>query len=145
MISHVHYYLIFHNTPCLPPKILQKHCLPISLGTNVTTQEKWKNKGYAKFCGVNMVYYRRCANGKFVYFVMTLKLNECHATVNWNVWVLHKQLGTPGSVTPFCVLKTAGRLRLSLLRNSSSTICGLFVARRKTLVFSKTLLCFDTL
>jgi len=71
---------------------------------------KKKNKGYVKFWGGgNMVYHGRCANDKFVCFVMTLKLNECHATVNWNVWVLHKQLGTPGSMTPFGVLNTKKR------------------------------------
>ena len=63
--------------------------------------EMKKKKGYVKFWGGNMVYHGRCANGKFVCFVMTLKLNECHATGNWNVCVLHKQLGTPGSMTPF--------------------------------------------
>ena len=46
-----------------------------------------------------MVYHGRCANGKFVCFGM-LKSNECHATGKWNVCVSHKQLGTPGSMTP---------------------------------------------
>ena len=69
---------------------------------NYPGEMKKKNKGYAKFWGVNMVYHGRCANGKFFCFGMTLKSNECHATVDWNVCVLHK--GTPGSMTPFVYL-----------------------------------------
>ena len=55
-----------HNTPCLPPIILHKHCLLFLLGPLLYPGEI-KNKGYAKFWEANKVYYGRCeiANGQF--------------------------------------------------------------------------------
>ena len=49
-IRHSH---IFQNTPCLPPKILQKHCFQLLLGPipRRKYQRVWKNKRGAKFGG----------------------------------------------------------------------------------------------
>ena len=60
-VAHLH---ISHNTACLPPKILHKHCLQFLLGPLLYPGET-KNKGYAKFWGADKVYYGRCANGEF--------------------------------------------------------------------------------
>ena len=60
---------ISHNAPCLPPKILHKHCFQFLLGRLCYPGEV-KNKRYAKFGGggvgvANKVHYGRCATGVF--------------------------------------------------------------------------------
>ena len=53
-----------NNTPCLPPKILHKHCFQFPLG-RLKHPGELKNRGYAKFGGeANKVYCGRCANGE---------------------------------------------------------------------------------
>ena len=64
-IGHLH---ISRNAPCLPPKILYKHCLLFLLGLQQYPREIEDNV-YAKFWGANKVYYGRCANGNvFMFF-----------------------------------------------------------------------------
>ena len=62
-IRHSH---IFQNTPCLPPKILQKHCFQLLLGPipRRKYQRVWKNKRGAKLGrGASKVYHGRCKWG----------------------------------------------------------------------------------
>ena len=60
-IRHLH---ISHNTPCLPPKILHKHCFQFLVG-RLKHPGELKNRGYAKFWGeANKVYCGRYANGE---------------------------------------------------------------------------------
>ena len=67
LILHLH---ASHNAPCFPPKVMNKNCLYIRLGTTVIPR-KMKSKGYAKFGrgwggggGANKVNYGRCAKGE---------------------------------------------------------------------------------
>ena len=46
----------YHNTLCLSPQILHKHCLKFLLGLTVVRIEN-KNNAYAKFGGTNKEYY----------------------------------------------------------------------------------------
>ena len=46
----------YHNTFCLSPQILHKHCLQFLLGLTMVQREN-KNNPYAKFGGTNKEYY----------------------------------------------------------------------------------------
>ena len=46
----------YHNTPCLYPKILHKHCFQFLLGFTMIPREN-KNKAYSKFGGTNKESY----------------------------------------------------------------------------------------
>ena len=59
--SHIHHFHIDHNAPSLRPTILH-----ISLGMTVIPRRNWKLKGYAKFWGVNKVYYGLCESSEKV-------------------------------------------------------------------------------
>ena len=59
----IHYFHIDHNAPCLPTKILHNHCLRFLLG-RLKYSGEIENNGYAKFWGVNEMYYGRCENGE---------------------------------------------------------------------------------
>ena len=52
-----------HNTPLLPPKILQNHCLQVLLVHEDVLREI-KNNAYANFWGVKEVYYGICASSE---------------------------------------------------------------------------------
>ena len=52
-----------HNTPLLPPKILQNHCFQVLLGHEDILREI-KNNAYANFWGVKKVYYGICASSE---------------------------------------------------------------------------------
>ena len=54
----------YHNTPCLSPQILHKHCLPFLLGLTMVAREN-KNNAYAKFGGTNKEYYGIFRSGLF--------------------------------------------------------------------------------
>ena len=45
----------YHNTLCLSPQTLQKHCFQFLLGITMVQREN-KNKAYAKFGGTNKEY-----------------------------------------------------------------------------------------
>ena len=42
----------YHNTPCLFPQILHKHCFDFFLGLTIVPREN-KNNAHAKFGGTN--------------------------------------------------------------------------------------------
>ena len=46
----------YHNTLCLSPHILHKHCFQFLLGLKMAPGEN-KNNAYAKFGGTNKEYY----------------------------------------------------------------------------------------
>ena len=46
----------YHNTLCLSPQILHKHCFQFLLGMTKAPREN-KNNAYAKFGGTNKEYY----------------------------------------------------------------------------------------
>ena len=46
----------YHNTFCLSPQILQKHCFQFLLGITMARREN-KNNAYARFGGTNKEYY----------------------------------------------------------------------------------------
>ena len=46
----------YHNTLCLSPQILHKHCFQFLLGFKMVPREN-KNNTYAKFGGTNKEYY----------------------------------------------------------------------------------------
>ena len=46
----------YHNTLCLSPQILHKHCFQFLLGLTMVPREN-KNNAYAKFGGTNNKYY----------------------------------------------------------------------------------------
>ena len=52
----IHHFHIDHNASCLPPKILDSHCLQFLLGISVVPKSI-KENGCAKFGGVNKVHY----------------------------------------------------------------------------------------
>lgn len=60
IIRHLH---IRHNTPCLPPKILLKHCAKFLL-----TRDEWSGEIKIKFMQnvwrETEGYYARCTNGE---------------------------------------------------------------------------------
>ena len=60
----IHHFHIFHNTPCLPPKIVHKYCFQFLLGWLYVLREI-ENNAYAKFWGANKVYYGRCESGEW--------------------------------------------------------------------------------
>ena len=41
----------YHNTLCLSPQILHKHCFQFFLGLTMVPRENWKDNAYAKFGG----------------------------------------------------------------------------------------------
>ena len=59
----IHYFHIDHNAPCLPPNILHNHCLRFLLG-RLKYPGEIENNGYAKFWGVNKMYYGLFENGE---------------------------------------------------------------------------------
>ena len=61
-IRHLH---IFHNTPCLPPKILHNLCFSLLLGITAVPREIERN-AYTKFGGggANKVHFGRWACGE---------------------------------------------------------------------------------
>ena len=62
----IHYFLIDHNAPCLPTKILHNYCFQFLLGITVVPREIQDN-GYVKFWGVNTVRYGLCENSEFCF------------------------------------------------------------------------------
>ena len=46
----------YHNTFCLSPQILHKHCFQFLLVLTMVPRDN-KNNGYAKFGGTNKEYY----------------------------------------------------------------------------------------
>ena len=46
----------YHNTLCLSPKILHKHCFQFLLGLTMVPRKN-NNNAYAKFGGTNKEYY----------------------------------------------------------------------------------------
>ena len=46
----------YHNTLCLSPQILHKHCFQILLGLTMVSREN-RNNAYAKFGGTKKGYY----------------------------------------------------------------------------------------
>ena len=46
----------YHNTLCLSPQILHKHCFQFFMGLTMVPREN-KNNAYAKFGGTNKEYY----------------------------------------------------------------------------------------
>ena len=55
----------YHNTFCLSPQILHKHCFPFLLGLTMVPREN-KNNPYAKFGETNKEYYGIFRSGLFV-------------------------------------------------------------------------------
>ena len=53
----------YHNTLCLSPQILRKHCFQFLLGLTMVPREN-KNNAYAKFGGTNKEYYSIFRNGQ---------------------------------------------------------------------------------
>ena len=54
----------YHNTLCLSPQILHKHCFQFLLGITKAPREN-KNNAYAKFGGTNKEYYGIFRSGLF--------------------------------------------------------------------------------
>ena len=54
----------YHNTFCLSPQILHKHCFQFLLGITMVRREN-KNNAYAKFGGTNKEYYGIFRTGLF--------------------------------------------------------------------------------
>ena len=54
----------YHNTLCLCPQILHKHCFQFLLGITMVRREN-KNNAYAKFGGTNKEYYGIFRTGLF--------------------------------------------------------------------------------
>ena len=54
----------YHNTLCLSPQILHKHCVTFLLGLTMVPREN-KNNAYAKFGGTNKEYYGIFRSGLF--------------------------------------------------------------------------------
>ena len=54
----------YHNTFCLSPQILHKHCFQFLLGRTMVRREN-KNNAYAKFGGTNKEYYGIFRTGLF--------------------------------------------------------------------------------
>ena len=54
----------YHNTLCLSPQMLHKHCFQFLLGLTMVPREN-KNNAYAKFGGTNKEYYGIFWNGQF--------------------------------------------------------------------------------
>ena len=52
----------YHNTLCLSPQILHKHCFQFLLGLTMVPREN-ENNTYAKFGGTNKEYYGIFRNG----------------------------------------------------------------------------------
>ena len=46
----------YHNTLCLSPQLLHKHCFEFLVGLSMVPREN-KNNAYAKFEGTNKEYY----------------------------------------------------------------------------------------
>ena len=113
-IRHLH---ISHNTPCLPPKILHKHCFQFLLG-RLKHPGELKNRGYAKFWGeANKVYCGRCANGELENRSPRIKPSRSKGdklTANSHKWLRHQNLN-PGHIggrrvlLPLCSLFQAQR------------------------------------
>ena len=55
----------YHNTLCLSPKILHRHCFQFLLGLAVVPREN-KNNAYVKFGGTRKVYYGIFRNGLYL-------------------------------------------------------------------------------
>ena len=55
----------YHNTLCLSPKILHKHCFQFLSGFTMVPREN-KNNAYAKFGGTNKEYYGIFRNGQLL-------------------------------------------------------------------------------
>ena len=55
----------YHNTLCLSPQILRKHCFQLLLGIKKAPGEN-KNSAYAKFGGTNKEYYGIFRSGLYV-------------------------------------------------------------------------------
>ena len=53
----------YHNTFCLSPQILHKHCFQFLLGLTMVPTEN-RNNAYAKFGGTNKEYYAIFRNGQ---------------------------------------------------------------------------------
>ena len=61
----------YHDTLCLSPKILHKHCFQFLLGLTLVPREN-KDSAYAKFGGTNKEYYDMFRNGLLCFsFVFT--------------------------------------------------------------------------
>ena len=56
LFAHVGHYGKYHNTFCLSPQILHKHCFQFLLGLTMVPRENKKNAS-AKFGGTNKKYY----------------------------------------------------------------------------------------
>ena len=54
----------YHNTLCLPSKILHKHCFQFLMGPTMVPREN-KNNAYAKFWRPNKEYYGSFESGLF--------------------------------------------------------------------------------
>ena len=54
----------YHNTLCLSPQNLHKHCFQFLLGLSMVPREN-KNNAYAKFWGTNKEYYGIFRNGLY--------------------------------------------------------------------------------
>ena len=81
----------YHNTFCLSPQILHKHCFQFLLGITMVRREN-KNNAHAKFWGTNKEYYGIFRTGLFAVF---LSLSA------W-LWLPAMQLVTVYIVFPVC-------------------------------------------
>ena len=67
LILHLH---ASHNAPCFLPKVMNKNCLYIRLGTTVIPRKNEKQRlckiwaGVGRGGGANKVNYGRCAKGE---------------------------------------------------------------------------------
>ena len=84
----------YHNTLCLSPQILHKHCLQVLLGLTMVPREN-KNHAYAKFGGTNKEYYGIFRSGllathdQISFLLMWHKANAStrKRKQNWSSWL----------------------------------------------------------
>ena len=62
----------YHNTLCLPSKILHKHCFHFPLGPTMVPREN-RNNVYAKFWRANKEYYGIFESSLLVYWQQNMQ------------------------------------------------------------------------
>ena len=105
----------YHNTLCLSPQILHKHCFQFLLGIRIILREN-KNNAYAKFGGTNKEHYSIFRSGLYSDIMRFTVLHNRHHKVSRSVpfFMQHK------TVTILLTIRVRGHFVISITKNHES-------------------------